>query len=345
MKIILAGISPVDTLIIKNIFKQHNPVSSFEWLSVESTDADALIFLERFLLTPTIENAIHNLPDRAVVGAVRRDSKDCVIPAENGSLKILDLEKTNLEERGDWVNAIIHGEPNAADFKKVLASLSSSAKTIENPPKKTVGVSPASKKRRRLTSTPKEEKEFPGFAILARVRSGRELFLQAENAVIYLSPKERRAWVNHEFDAVPPFDKCRVQNEQRVVNALPNVLNLNQWLWESLWNSSIDCTPYIDPAVAYRLKRWPQPRSMNNRSLPLRIAGAIQRNAASTKQLAEQFTYQEAHIAKFLYTMELVGFVEKKGRVESSGQRQKSGKKGEKLGIFARIRQRLNLGS
>ena len=351
MKIAIVGLTPADTLIIKSFFLKLVTHAEIEWLGLDTAQADALIFRAKFFHTPTIESWIKVAPKDVAIGAVYRDAANSGACREAG-VHLLDLTNRDQEVLKAWLELIIQKKANAVQVRQAITREENAALAAS-----TLGVQKAqagSSSTVRPHSEPIDQAfqtpdQFPNAAILQSIRNGAGMLASNSGYLAYLQPQDNKVWANHPQDTIPPFDACQWQLLSGAIPAeMKIVVDLRQWLWESLWNSTIDFASYIKADSSYQLKVWPQPRGMANRTIPLRIAALLQKGPASISSLAQLTQIPDERIKKLLYTMQLVDFVQ----VVQASQAQQSAeqdrlaqpvKDEKKMGIFKRIREKFNL--
>ena len=312
MKIALAGLPSADELILKAQFAKYAPGSEIQWLGLDST-ADAVVFRAKFLNTPSIEKLINSVAPATVISAVYRDVADCKDAASRG-VYLLDLSLQDPIAVRDWVNLICARQANATEVQSIIRNggapntpspgLAKPVESRQEPDKKeiqSVQVPPVSKAG---------NEAFPNAGLLQAVREGNDVVAYATGNLIYLLAGENKVRTNHKANVIPSFDSCRWSiRTEAVADNMPLVMDLRQWIWESLWNSTIDFTGFVDNDTVFQLKVWPQPRGEGNRILPLQVAALLQNEPASVAKLASVSQAPVERIKKLMFTMQLVGFV------------------------------------
>lgn len=371
MKIAIVGLTPADTLIIKSYFAKFAPQVEIEWLGLDSAHADALIFRAKFLHTPTIESWIRVAPENASIAAIYRNMSSSEDSREAG-VHLLDLSNRDPDALKAWIELIVQKQANAASVRKAFAEAEETL-PVPNPTtfskafaeaEKTVLAQetpvfkqPPAADQSSIASQPAQASEdngkiveqFAGAPILQAVRRGTGVIVSSSGYLAYLHPKESKVWANHPGDTIPPIDGCQWQALRGdIPDNMPVVVDLRQWLWESLWNSTIDFTSLVQEDASYQLKVWPQPRGAVNRNVPLRIAALLQKGPASITALAQLTQIPVERVKKLLYTMQLVGFaqpvaVSQAQQAAEHNRLAQPAKDEKKMGIFKRIREKFNL--
>lgn len=360
MKISIVGLTPADTLVVKSHFLKLVPQAEIEWLGLDSAHADALIFRARFFNTPTIESWIKVAPKDVAIGAVYRDAASSIACRDAG-VHLLDLSNRDPNLLQTWLELMLHKKANAIGVRQALAheerpTRTASASPAQRPPASRDRNSAAQQTRQVPTSAAyapdnvfKTEEEFPNAAIVQAVRHGAAMLATSSGYLAYFQPQDNKVWANHPADSIPPFDACQWKSfSGSIPSAMTVVIDLRQWLWESLWNSTLDFAAYVPDDAWYQLKVWPQPRGAANRTIPLRVAALLQKGPAGIATLAQLTQIPGERIKKLLYTMQLVDFVQ---AVETSQAQQNAEqerlaqpvKDEKKMGIFKRIREKFNL--
>lgn len=311
MKIALAGLPSADELILKAQFAKYAPGTEIQWLGLDSS-ADAVVFRAKFLDTPSIEKLIHSVAPSTVVSAVYRDVADSKVAASRG-VYLLDLSLQDPLAVRDWVNLICARQANATEVQSIIrnggvpAASPGVAKPVESRFE-------SDKKEIQTVQAPPGAKAgseaFPNAGLLQAVREGNDVVAYASGNLIYLLAGENKVRANHKPNVIPSFDSCRWSiRTEAVADGMPIDMDLRQWIWESLWNSTIDFTGFVDNDSVFQLKVWPQPRGEGNRILPLQVAALLQNEPASVAKLASVSQAPVERIKKLMFTMQLVGFV------------------------------------
>ena len=360
MKIAIVGLTPADTLIIKSHFMKFAPQTEIEWLGLDSAHADALIFRAKFLHTPTIESWIRVAPEDAAIAAVYREASSSV-DSRSAGVHLLNLSNRDTDALKAWIELILQKKANAASVYRALAQAEEAIPPVKEATvqKESLAIKETESSLLQSSQPPpsaiiaedgkRGAEQFAGALIIEAVRSGKGVVVNSSGYLAYLQPKENKVWANHPNDSVPPLDACQWQAlSGDIPGNMPVVVDLRQWLWESLWNSTVDFASFVQDDASYQLKVWPQPRGTMNRTVPLRIAALLQKGPASIATLAKLTQIPVERVKKLLYTMQLVGFAQ---FVEASQAQQAAeqsrlaqpAKDEKKMGIFKRIREKFNL--
>lgn len=324
MKITLAGLSPCDNLIIKHYFHLYTKGTNIQWEESIVGDTDAFIFRAKFFETPVIEEFLLSLPEQARVAGTFRNNELGEKNVLHG-IHILDLSLHNKLLIQTWIKAIISGVGNVG----------------------TVCQSLGLKNEQEYFCEEKSNKDaFRNDSLLYSLYAGRTVVVFAGENVVLLNPRTNRAYTDYVSKEVLPFDQISWK-EGSIDSNFSQTFDLKQWLWESLWNSTINFGPFVEDSQYYSLRRWPQPCMKINRAEPLRLAALAQRKSANTQDLAAISGYSPELIKKWLYSMQLVGFVEKKGSPEGRNSLLTYPPKKEEpkmlLNIFKKLRIKLHL--
>lgn len=313
MKISIVGLTPADTQIVKSYFLKMAPLAEIEWLGLDASQADALIFRAKFFQTPTIAAWIKTAPANAVIAAVYRNAANIGDSLAAG-VHVLDLSTQDPDVVAAWVRSIVQKHANAAIVWQALDEDAAPAPTqaAEAPAAQRPPVRPPQPPV--SAPTPPVE-QFHNAAALHSIRSGTDMVAYSAGYLAYVQVGENRVWANHPPDSIPSFNACQWRSFSGEIPAKMTVeVELWQWLWESLWNSTIDFSASVRDDEPYVLKVWPQPRGASNRAVPQQIATLLEKGPASAAQLAAQAKVPVERVKKLLYTLQLVDFAQPLGR-------------------------------
>ncbi len=312
MKISIVGLTPADTQIVKAHFLRLAPLAEIEWLGLDASQADALIFRAKFFQTPTIAAWIKSAPADAVIAAVYRSAANSVASRAAG-VHVLDLASQDAEIAAAWVRAIVQKHANAAGVWQALDSGAAPAAADAAPAQPTPRPQPAPSASPVIAKAPPAApiEQFHNAAALRSIRSGIDMVAYSSGYLAYVQVAAKKVWANHPPDSIPSFNACQWRPFSGEIPAKMTVeVELWQWLWESLWNSTIDFSGYIREDVPYALRVWPQPRGASNRAVPQQIATFLEKGPASAASLALQAKVPVERVKKLLYTLQLVDFAQ-----------------------------------
>ncbi len=317
MKISIVGLTPADTQIVKAHFLRLAPLAEIEWLGLDASQADALIFRAKFFQTPTIAAWIKSAPADAVIAAVYRDAANSVVGrSQAAGVHVLDLASQDAEVVAAWVRAIVQKHANAAAVWQALdspATPADDAAPAQPAPQAPPRPQPAPIVPPVASSVPPAApvEQFHNAAALRSIRSGIDMVAYSSGYLAYVQVAARTVWANHPPDSIPSFNACQWRPFSGEIPAKMTVeVELWQWLWESLWNSTIDFSSSIREDVPYALQVWPQPRGTSNRAVPQQIAALLEKGPASAATLAAQAKVPVERVKKLLYTLQLVDFAQ-----------------------------------
>lgn len=123
-------------------------------------------------------------------------------------------------------------------------------------------------------------------------------------------------------------------------------LQLELWLFETLWQSDSVHGDNVHDDGLYKLSRWPRPLCAQGRSEALRLAAFIQSDSATVSQLCTKTGYDDTMVSRFLNAAITVGQVKQTGIVEQQAEPLSVEPKkvdDVKLGLIGRLRTRLGL--
>lgn len=373
MRIALVGLAASEVLIVKNYLKKYAEELDVTWTGIKEKDFDVLIVRARFLETPEVENLILNSGEHVSILSVYRDDKfgSEAINRNIPSLKVPSHDKEDIIEWVSHIGKVSYEQlvrANEADKPAVLSNLGNVSALDDAEQKRQSAIekglaklsaagaklssdSGHNKQSQPSTDSAPAVKSFKNKSLLEAVRDKKDMAISMGKLKTWIKTDQRRVFTNYKLDEIPSFDEFEWSpfDFTAVPKEVRQQVELNQWLWESLWKSNIDFTALVDEHSEYQLKRWPQPKSKAHRTEPLRIAAHIQKKAMTVGEISQLTLIDEAVIKKFVYTMQVVGFV-KKTKVDSTRQMVKPKQIDEnppvdtsKLTLLKRIRSRLGL--
>lgn len=372
MRIALVGLAASEVLIVKNYLKKYAEELDVTWTGIKEKDFDVLIVRARFLETPEVENLILNSGEHVTILSVYRDDKfgseainrnipSLKVPSHDkediiewvshiGKVSYAELVQDGSEESGTSVSNEAEQKRQAA-IEKGLAKLSATGARFSNASEHDQRATSHGANGQRKTDETSVIKHFVNQSLLKAVKNKEDVLVVAGELKTWIKTDQRRVFTNYKLDDMPSFDDFEWSPFD--FTALPTEAKqqteLNQWLWESLWKSRIDFTTLVDNHSQYQLKRWPQPKSRAHRTEPLRIAAHIQKKAMTVGEMSQLTLIDEAVIKKFVYTMQVVGFVKKtkadpaRQIVEPLHTKENQDVDESKLTLLKRIRSRLGL--
>lgn len=187
-------------------------------------------------------------------------------------------------------------------------------------------------------------------AILKRIQKGENTIFAAfaGNSATWIKPAEGIVFINYPRENVPSYEDCLW--EEVSADSIPPAarqLKLDLWIFETLWQSHIDGSKYIDVNANFRLIRWPQPLSRQGRTEALRLAACAQGYPTNVKTLNEKTNYPTDRIHRFLFatmaagqTEQILGAITEPKPVKPQMDEEK---KAEKRSLLARFRAKLGL--
>lgn len=189
-------------------------------------------------------------------------------------------------------------------------------------------------------------------ALLEKLKES-EIYLQVQsgNKKSWIDTKRKQVYIDYPRDSIPGIDtmqwsECEAPN----LSSLGSVrrVQMDLWLFEAVWQSSLDGSGEVTSSDHYKLSRWPRPLSADGRSEALRMAAFAQTVPVSVKELQEKTDYDESVVRRFIFATLCSGQmrVATQSELPKADNTIRSQRKPDKvkLGLLGRIRSKLGLG-
>ncbi|MBV7434746.1 hypothetical protein KRX19_06855 [Cardiobacteriaceae bacterium TAE3-ERU3] len=272
--ICLLGFSKQAELLIKNQLEQKCHEFDLIWVSANAKALDGIIINALFLDTPQIEKYVATVNAPCVSIYTQPSGRDI---AQKHHMLTLPLED-KLNFSNDWLNKLLSLNQTALDTAHSdTASLSKEYSTL-----------------------------------IESIKNRDAVYIQTscDEKIAYLSPAEQSAYINFARSDIPGIENWRWKKIEQIPHPeAMRRINIDQWLFETLWQSQTE-TFSIDPAMFYKLIRWPQPFSQHRRSEALRLAAQIKFHPVKIEDLVEKTRFAPELIEQFLYATNQAGQIE-----------------------------------
>lgn len=150
-------------------------------------------------------------------------------------------------------------------------------------------------------------------ALLNHIRRRTPVTIKASagGSTTWIKPSLGLVFIDYPRESVPGFDRWQWQEVDE--SAIPDTsrqLKIDLWIFESIWQSELDGSKYVDNHSFYQLTRWPQPLSRHGRTEALRLAACAQSYPVNLDILHEKTNYPLHRIKRFLFATLLAGQAE-----------------------------------
>lgn len=176
------------------------------------------------------------------------------------------------------------------------------------------------------------------------------LYTESSNRKSWIDTNRKQVYIDYPRDSIPGVDTMQWSElEQLNVAELGSVrrVQLDLWLFETIWQSLLDGAGSITQSDYYKLSRWPRPLSASGRSEALRMAAFAQTVPVSVNELKEKTQYSEMDVRRFIFATLCAGQmrVATEAELPTAGNAKQSQRKPDKakLGLLGRIRSKLGL--
>ena len=322
----LLGFAPESEKRIKKIVQSEQDGSEVVWTTANDNNLSGVIINAAFLATPQIQKFLSKINLPVVCAYHNADGRSLT---DQYNLPAIDLHDP--QHIKPWLHALF-GQPAAAQTT-TPASVTAISATDSGKP----DISPA----------PTAKHDTQGLLNHIRKRSPVIIKAIAGDSTTWIKPSAGLVFIDYPRENVPGFDRWEWQEVDE--NAIPDTsrqLKIDLWIFESIWQSELDGSKYVDNHSFYQLTRWPQPLSRHGRTEALRLAACAQSYPVNLDILHEKTHYPHQRIKRFLFATLLAGqaeIVSKPVQPRSMEVRQDEKKVAEKRSLLQRFREKLGL--
>lgn len=299
--ICLLGFSPESETRIKKVIHDDPNKHNVSWVPANFKGLNGVVINAGFLATPQIQKYL-SMVACPVVCAYNSD--DGAEQAQIYNLTALDLRAPQNNMRA-WLFKLFGntGYPNQESLPR---------KKPTEPSPHDISESVITKKVHHETrSIPKSTHTKE---LLSQIKRKVNTVIRAEygSDTTWIKPREGLVYINYPRESVPGFDLWSwYLTDSQDIPESARKLQLDLWLFESLWQSEIEISDEVENDSFYRLIRFPQPLSRQGRTEALRLATCAQINPVNIKLLHEKTAYPTDRIRRFLFATLTAGQVKK----------------------------------
>lgn len=304
--ICLLGFSPESEARIKKVIHDDPNNHNVRWVPANYKGLDGVVINAGFLATPQIQKYL-SMVSCPVVCAY--NSNDGAEQAQTYHLTALDLRAPQHNMRA-WLlklfgNTGFAGQEASKTEKTSTESPRPHTAAAQHNTVKTHSQPHAVKTSASNTNTQE---------LLSQIKRKVNTVIRAEcgSDTTWIKPREGLVYINYPRESVPGFDlwTWRVTDHQDIPDSARK-LQLDLWLFESLWQSEAELGDEVENDCFYRLIRFPQPLSRHGRTEALRLATCAQIHPVNIKLLHEKTAYPTDRIRRFLFATLTAGQVRK----------------------------------
>lgn len=325
----LLGFAPESEKRIKKIVQSEQGGTEVAWTTANDKDLTGVIINAAFLATPQIQKFLSKISLPVVCAYHNADGKNLT---EKYQLPAIDLHDP--QDIKPWLRALF-GQKAHVDVATPAAAAVTAAISMEHSTESPASVASAGK-----TDT-------QGLLNHIRKRSHVVIKAVAGNSTTWIKPAAGLVFIDYPRENVPGFDRWHWQEvDESAIPDSARQLKIDLWIFESIWQSELDGSKYVDNHSYYQLTRWPQPLSRHGRTEALRLAACAQSYPVNLDTLHDKTHYPHPRIKRFLFATLLAGqaeIVTKPVEARPVEARQDDKKVAEKRSLLQRFREKLGL--
>ena len=326
----LLGFAPESEKRIKKIIENEPAGQGVAWTTANDSALSGVIINAAFLATPQIQKFLGHVNLPVVCAYNNQDGKAL---AEKYRHLAIDLH--NPQDVLPWLQTL---------FGKAVRQ-----EATPSAPAKAQQEAPAVQVRHTSSSTANRPIQNDTQALLNHIRRRDAITIKATagDSTTWIKPSAGLVFIDYPRESVPGFDRWQWQEVDE--SAIPDTsrqLKIDLWIFESIWQSEIDGSKYVDNHSFYQLTRWPQPLNRHGRTEALRLAACAQSYPVNLDILHEKTNYPHHRIKRFIFATLLAGQTEIVGKPVMPRQAeapQDERKIAEKRSLLQRFREKLGL--
>lgn len=332
----LLGFAPESEKRIKKIV-EHEPIGrNVAWTTANDSALSGVIINAAFLATPQIQKFLSQINLPVVCAYNNQDGKKL---AEKHSFTAIDLH--NPQNIPPWLQVLFGSTAIREEAPAAPAPLMQT--TAAAPVHKPAPQAP------QYASTANRPIQNDTQALLNHIRKRDAIIIKAVagDSTTWIKPSAGVVFIDYPRENVPGFDRWQWQQvEESSIPETSRQLKIDLWIFESIWQSEIDGSKYVDNHSFYQLTRWPQPLSRHGRTEALRLAACAQSYPVNLDILHEKTNYPHHRIKRFIFATLLAGQTEVVSKPVTPRQTeapQDERKVAEKRSLLQRFREKLGL--
>lgn len=342
-RLAILGASPSSEVKLKNLV-ENALRQDIEWGSASDNSIEGIIINSNFLSSDQVQQKYIRQQQKTIVCYYRNTDKDKILAlAKQHNIIALNIDDPTLPELTVWLSTIAntHITVDVPSIRGIFTGESNNAPNTNNP---TQPNTPDNKNT--------SENLSPNYTeLLSYIQNGTGgcTVYYKENQTALLNLDKKEVYLNFNQSSISGIDSSSWQKS----NAIPTPANstqlkLDTWLFETIWQSNIDCTNKIDKSNRFKIKRWPQPFNPNNRSKALFLAACIQKSKLGAQQLQQKTGFIDIVVCRFLYAALQAGLISVVAQGEQQTNtgivhNQQMKQNIAKIGLLAKLRSKLGI--
>lgn len=333
----LLGFAPESEKRIKKIIEHESFGRNVAWTTANDSALSGVIINAAFLATPQIQKFLSHINLPVVCAYNNADGKSL---AEKHSFTAIDLH--NPQHIPSWLQ-VLFGESFATESSKEPDPAVATPDAVPSFADSTKAPAPHN------AATGNRPIHNDTQALLNHIRKRDAVIIKATagDSTTWIKPSAGVVYIDYPRENVPGFDRWQWQVvDEYAIPDSSRQLKIDLWIFESIWQSEIDGSKYVDNHSFYRLTRWPQPLSRHGRTEALRLAACAQSYPVNLDILHEKTNYPHHRIKRFIFATLLAGqteVVNKPAAPRRQEAPQDERKVAEKRSLLQRFREKLGL--
>lgn len=289
--------------LVKNTLQQN-----IQWVKSTHESAEGIIINSKFLSSEQVQKKYIGEKKINVVCYYRSANKDeCLTLAKCQNIIALNIDNPTTPELTVWLNALINSHDVVCASKNSPLFVQEEKKTTSNNNRS----QPENNILNTKNSTDGLSKNYTD--LLSYIKSGTGscvIYYDKENNIALFDLNKKEIYLNFNAKNITGIDNCSWKKTKEIKIPENNVrLNLETWLFESIWQSNIDCRDKIEKTFRFKIKYWPQPINPKNRSKVLFLAACVQKSNLDAQQLQQKTGFDYTVVCRFLYASLQAGVI------------------------------------
>lgn len=321
--ICLLGFSSLDEEGIKSLISA-NTNCPINWTSANNEALDGVVINSLFLSTTPMQKYIREV-GCPVVSAYHNDSGAKLVQKEK--VVAIDLRNSLPADLSVWLNALLSPQGDKQAEANLKIELTSDKKYSSD-----------------------EQANSRYLELLETIKHKENVVIktQYDNFITWILPAKNIVFINYSKDTVPSIEQWKWQYQKtKQIPDNAQQIKLDQWLFETLWQTRLSLEGQVNDTQYYQLLRWPQPLGKEGRSQVLRLAACAQAYPVNLNILHQKTSYEHERIRQFLFATLNVGYSKVVHERKKDTPKQETIIKSEetiaKRGLMRRLRQKLGL--
>ncbi|PID58447.1 MAG: hypothetical protein CR957_00210 [Gammaproteobacteria bacterium] len=347
----LLGFLPDTELRLKTLIQQ-NLTDTVEWVTATDSALEGVVINADFITSPQIQNYIRRSTANIVCCYNDDDGQR---QAQRSQILGLNIQHHDATELQAWLSGL-----SGQTVVTPISTTSSSSAAQAEPVQPQEEPAPARRSffsavKPNATSSDNQEDDLDRLTLstdynelLSRLTTANGHYIvRYGNRAVWIDAPKNEAYLDFERDKIEGIENTKWAS---LSNFNPSKkarrLQLDLWLFETLWQSSLDFSDAVPDNGLFKLNRWPRPLCAHGRSEALRLAAFIQSSPATMSLLKNKTGYDETMVRRFIYAGLQSGQIQQSGTASAADMAREQEQKQvdqAKLGLLRRIRIKLGL--